>query len=262
MYPITKAANKDHLVYVENFAKKKIFEKTPICYRVEVIGDPKIDEPKAEFRCEIKEWNLKSNLIGKPYVSVTIHSNLEDVRGYNKATNTTNNDKPQKFSNPRKPTWIKNPKKKVSELTDEEKENRANDSKQQSSSEMQEIGSSIDAIGLINKIGNTDNQRLLELVHGPISNAIGLACQKASTNGDTNDLMELVISVINTNNHQLLDTVWIPISNAIGLACQKASTNGDTNDLMELAISIISSNNQQLLEIVREPIYKAIEFAK
>lgn len=120
LFPITKAANSDHLYTVENVAKDYIYNrKRPIYYQVEVIANPNILSPKANFVCEIREWDpltpfLIGNLLHGP---VMVSSNLLNVGAYGKARVLNSWSKAKLYASPRKPWWIKNPKKKVYELT-------------------------------------------------------------------------------------------------------------------------------------------------
>lgn len=127
LYPITKAANADHLRYIENVAKSFVFQKIPIYYKVEVDANPYIDEPIAEFDCEVREWNPQrpcyaGNLLHSP---ITIHSDLRNVGAYNEAYETYTGLCPRRVGNPRFPNWLRSPKTKVSDLTDQEKRLRS-----------------------------------------------------------------------------------------------------------------------------------------
>lgn len=126
LYPITKAANSDHLGYVENKAKEYIFNRQPIYYRVEVDATPDINEPIAEFDCEIRKWNPKKpNEIGESlFGPITIHSDLRSVHAYNEAYVTYTGEPADRQKRPRKPKWLKAPKTKVGELSKEEWLNR------------------------------------------------------------------------------------------------------------------------------------------
>lgn len=126
LYPITKAANSDHLGYVENKAKEYIYNGHPIYYRVEVDATPNIEEPIAEFDCEIREWNPNvPNAVGKNlFGPVTIYSDLRSVHAYNEAYVTYTGEKADRQKRPPKPYWLKSPKTKVGELSRDEWLNR------------------------------------------------------------------------------------------------------------------------------------------
>lgn len=127
LYPITKAANKDHLEYVENVVKTHIYNRQPVFYRVKVDAKPNMNEPIAKFNCEIREWTpLNPSYIGGLLHSpVTILSDLRHVRAYNKAYETFTRQTPSKVAYPIFPQWLKRPKTKVSELSIFEKNLRA-----------------------------------------------------------------------------------------------------------------------------------------
>lgn len=127
LYPITKAANSDHLGFVENLAKHLVWGRQPIYYSVEVDAVPDITEPKAEFDCEVREWDPQTekigNLVSEP---VTITSDLRDVGAYNEAYETYTGNPADRQKRPRKPKWAKNPKTRVGELTKQELWEREN----------------------------------------------------------------------------------------------------------------------------------------
>lgn len=130
LFPITKAANSDHLYTVENVAKNYIYsQKKPIYYKVEVIANPDILSPNANFVCEIREWSpLTPSFIGNLlHGPVVVRSNLLKVGAYGKARVINSWIKAKRHAAPRKPGWIKNPKKKVSELTKPELRRRNKD---------------------------------------------------------------------------------------------------------------------------------------
>ena len=122
LFTITRAANKDHLTYVENLAKRYIYNGFPIYYKVEVDAEPRIDKPIAEFDCEIHQWNpYKPTIIGPLLAEpITIRSDLNDVGAYNEAYETYTGYSPDKIKAPKLPKWLKRPKTKVGELTKNE----------------------------------------------------------------------------------------------------------------------------------------------
>lgn len=122
LYPITKAANSDHLGYVENKAKEYIWQhQQPIYYKVEVDGTPDINSAKAEFDCEIRAWNPNTNKLGNLlFGPVTIVSDLNDVGAYNEAYETYTGNPADRQKRPKKPKWATSPKTKVGELSKQE----------------------------------------------------------------------------------------------------------------------------------------------
>jgi hypothetical protein len=126
LYPITKAANSDHLGYVENKAKELIWiHKRPIYYKVEVDGVPNISQAKAEFDCEIRDWNPQTNTVGGLlFGPVSIPSDLNDVGAYNEAYETYTGNTADRQKRLRAPKWAVKPKTKVGELTKAEAQAR------------------------------------------------------------------------------------------------------------------------------------------
>jgi hypothetical protein len=133
LYPITRGANKNHLNYVENGAKKAFWvDKSPgIYYKVTVDADPDIESSTADFDCEIRYWNPSNNQLGPQVISpTTIPSDLEDVRSKDSDSSpfeTYTGDDVDMISRPKKPKWALKPKTKVSELTFSEKQMRDDD---------------------------------------------------------------------------------------------------------------------------------------
>ena len=122
LFPITKAANSDHLYYVENRAKTYVFNRVPIYYKVEVDAYPDITEPIAEFDCEIRKWSPYypyevGDLLVPP---ITIRSDLRDVGAYREAYETYTGSSLEREKRPKFPKWLKHPKTRVRELTKEE----------------------------------------------------------------------------------------------------------------------------------------------
>lgn len=127
LYPITKAANSDHLRYIENVAKDFVYKRIPIYYKVKVDANPDIRVPIAEFDCEVREWNpLQPSQIGRLlHNPITIHSDLSNVRAYDEAYETYTGIHPTRVGNPRFPYWLRRPKTTVGELTEQEKDLRS-----------------------------------------------------------------------------------------------------------------------------------------
>ncbi len=128
LFPITKAANSDHLGYVENKAKEYIWgQKRPIYYKVEVDGTPDINNQKTDFDCEIRDWDpVTGNLGGLLFGPVTIESDLGDVGAYNEAYETYTGNPADRQKRPKKPKWATAPKTRVGELSKQEAIDRAN----------------------------------------------------------------------------------------------------------------------------------------
>ena len=127
LYPITKAANSDHLGYVENKAKEYVWNKQPIYYRVEVDANPVITDSKADFDCEIRSWDPTTGKLGsRLFGPVTIESDLNNVGAYNEAYETYTGNTADRQKRPKKPKWAQNPKTRVGELTKQELKERQN----------------------------------------------------------------------------------------------------------------------------------------
>jgi hypothetical protein len=128
LYPITRAANADHLNYVENAAKDFIWNKTkPIYYKVEVDANPHIFSGKADFKCEIRDWDPKTKNVGNLlFGPITIKSDLENVSAYNEAYDTNTGYSTDPFQRPKKPGWAIPPNKRVGDLSEQEQLDRMN----------------------------------------------------------------------------------------------------------------------------------------
>ena len=126
LYPITRGANKDHLSFVENAVKQRIWsDQLGLYYKVSVDANPEISKPEADFDCEIKEWNPKSKKIGG-YVMppVTIPSDLRKVRDTGQAFVTHDGNFLNPIKRPKKPSWSTKPKNRVSDLNQQEYDDR------------------------------------------------------------------------------------------------------------------------------------------
>jgi len=129
LYPITGGANKNHLNYVENALKGRVWnDQAGVYYTVTVDANPNISEPLADFDCTMREWNPKTNKLGARLLNpVSIPSDLEDVRSREDDSQpflTYDGDEAESVKRPKKPSWAKNPKTRVSELNDTETELR------------------------------------------------------------------------------------------------------------------------------------------
>ncbi|MEL6538047.1 MAG: hypothetical protein AAFQ98_21695, partial [Bacteroidota bacterium] len=97
----------------------------PIYYKVGVDAIADIGSAKAEFDCEVKKWDPKNDTIGKNVVEpITVRSDLTNVREHDFAYETYTGDEVDRYSNPKKPSSLLNPKTRVSELTNQEKQDR------------------------------------------------------------------------------------------------------------------------------------------
>jgi len=132
LYPITRAANKDHLTHVENFAKKFVWaEDMPIYYSVEVVGKPDLSESKASFVTGIFEWDGKTpgaKGIGKGIEKTRVESDFGNTRLYGQAFDP---DKPGveagRESNQKKPKTFKAPYNRVGDLPEDQLKERNED---------------------------------------------------------------------------------------------------------------------------------------
>lgn len=125
LFPITRAANKQHLMTVENYAKKALWgDKTAIWYTVEVVGSPNINATQQGFKVAIGKWAGGTNYGAEDSAAIngTITSNLGAPKDYD----GSNTDELEKYSaNTLK--WAvanglaKAPKTTVGSLTDQEK---------------------------------------------------------------------------------------------------------------------------------------------
>lgn len=125
LYPITGGANKNHLNYVENAVKERVWnDELGIFYKVKVDAVPDISESRADFDCEMREWNPKNGKVGALITDpVTIPSDLEDVRSKEDDSFpflTFEGEEAESVSRPKKPKGVPNPKTRVSELTSSE----------------------------------------------------------------------------------------------------------------------------------------------
>jgi hypothetical protein len=133
LYPITMAANKDHLTHVENFSKDYVWgaAKIPIFYTVEVKGIPNINSSHAEFITSIQEWDIKKkgHKGGKDLEpKVTVHSNLPKPKDFGQAFELGKPGvKAKKAKNPKKPKGFKRPYKRVIDLPPDRKKARLDD---------------------------------------------------------------------------------------------------------------------------------------
>ena len=128
LYPITRGANKDHLMYVENIAKKQLYNGSAIYYKVEVDAEPSIKKGKADFDCEIRDWDVNTNQIGALLCPpITICSDLANTGIYNEAYETyTGRVDISRIKSTKMPKWLKRPKTLIGELTKVELWNRNN----------------------------------------------------------------------------------------------------------------------------------------
>jgi hypothetical protein len=133
LYPITRAANKDHLTHVENYVKKYVWEdKKPIYYSVEVLGNPDINTSTASFRTLVYKWDGKSegtkDGVGEGLERVLVESDFGKPRQYGQAFDL---DDPgveaERESNPKKPKGFQKPYNRVGDLPDDQLKERNED---------------------------------------------------------------------------------------------------------------------------------------
>lgn len=86
LFPITRAANKLHLMTTENYAKKQLWtHHSPIWYTVEVCGKPDANQHTHEFKVALGHWDMKNNKMDAAKVQGSITSNMGDPRDYDGA---------------------------------------------------------------------------------------------------------------------------------------------------------------------------------
>jgi hypothetical protein len=77
LFPISRAANKQHLVTTENYAKAALWtHKTPIWYTVEVGGTPDLAHGAHQFNVALGNWDMVHDVNGPAKVSGSITSDL------------------------------------------------------------------------------------------------------------------------------------------------------------------------------------------
>lgn len=85
LFPITRAANKQHLLTVENYAKQALWgDQFPIWYTVEVEGTPNVNASQHGFKVQIGRWagGTNYNAEAPAEISGTITSNLGAPKDY------------------------------------------------------------------------------------------------------------------------------------------------------------------------------------
>lgn len=86
LFPITRAANKQHLMTTENYAKTQLWtHQSPIWYTVEVSGNPNANQPTHEFNVSLGYWDMKKNTKHAAAIQGSITSNMGDPRDYDGA---------------------------------------------------------------------------------------------------------------------------------------------------------------------------------
>jgi hypothetical protein len=113
LFPITKIANADHLGFVENLVKKRLWtEGKPTYYEVEVNGSTSDLNPIASFETKVHEWPDKdSPNKGALVASVSIPSNFLDYK-----SSEVNPEEHERFPNPAVPYGIEEPYKRYQDL--------------------------------------------------------------------------------------------------------------------------------------------------
>ncbi len=128
LFPITRAANKQHLVTTENYAKEELWgNQNPIWYTVEVVGTPNINTSQHGFKVSIGSWGGGTNYgaVHPAAVSGTITSNL----GSPKDKDEANSEDMETYSAKRLSYAVSHglalaPKTSVGSLSDEDKNAR------------------------------------------------------------------------------------------------------------------------------------------
>jgi len=86
LFPITRAANKQHLLTTENYAKAQLWTHgTPIWYSVNVTGTPNANQPQHAFNVALGQWDMASNTEHPAAIQGSIVSNMGDPRDYDGA---------------------------------------------------------------------------------------------------------------------------------------------------------------------------------
>jgi hypothetical protein len=86
LFPITRAANKQHLMTTENYAKTQLWtHQSPIWYTVEVSGSPNAIQHTHEFNVSLGYWDMKKNVKHAAAIQGSITSNMGDPRDYDGA---------------------------------------------------------------------------------------------------------------------------------------------------------------------------------
>jgi hypothetical protein len=132
LYPITRAANNDHLTHVENFVKAHVWvDKRPVYYNLEVVGTPNINSPNAEFVSTVREWDTKKigNKTGKKLEPhIVVQSSFPVPKNYGQAFELGNPGiESARASNPKKAKGVKRPHTNVADLSADEKKARLSD---------------------------------------------------------------------------------------------------------------------------------------
>ena len=88
LFPITRAANKVHLLTAENYTKDRLWgEQKPLWYSVDVIGTPDINATKHAFLVHVGEWagGTDYNDVSEPKNGGHVESDLKDVQNTEKS---------------------------------------------------------------------------------------------------------------------------------------------------------------------------------
>lgn len=81
LFPITRKANKAHLLTTENFAKKELWEnKNALWYTVNVTGTADENTPKHSFDVAIGPWDMNYNVEGAAALTGSIVSDLGNYK--------------------------------------------------------------------------------------------------------------------------------------------------------------------------------------
>lgn len=77
LFPITRAANKQHLMTTENYAKDQLWtHQSPIWYKIEVSGTPDISQHTHQFDVQLGYWDMTTDTMAPAAVHGSITSDL------------------------------------------------------------------------------------------------------------------------------------------------------------------------------------------
>lgn len=86
LFPITRAANKQHLITTENYAKKELWQNGhALWYTVNVTGVPDITKQQHQFNVKLGKWDVHSNKEWPAAISGSIVSDMGDPRDFDGA---------------------------------------------------------------------------------------------------------------------------------------------------------------------------------
>lgn len=99
LFPITRAANKQHLLTTENWAKDTLWtQQKPLWYMVDVIGSANIDTGQHAFRVRLGEWGGGTDYTSKNMGDVEVSGDITSDLGEPRDSETANGDEMDTFS--------------------------------------------------------------------------------------------------------------------------------------------------------------------